>query len=122
MAEQRREVEVKIKVQHEGYGADITAICTVDQIPGLIRRLREHGIEPANTPYVGSVNAQHGQEPAAPGATESSQGIWGTPPTCSIHGTPMKPSRKPNTWFCSRRVGVSPDGTPIYCSEKVELS
>ena len=35
------------------------------------------------------------------------------PPQCPVHHKPMKPSKKPGTWFCSARVD---DG---YCDQKV---
>lgn len=37
----------------------------------------------------------------------------GAAPMCRVHGVAMKPSRRPGSFFCSKKVG---DG---YCQEKV---
>lgn len=36
----------------------------------------------------------------------------GHAPLCPVHHTPMKPSKKPGTFFCSKRVGGG------FCTEK----
>jgi hypothetical protein len=51
-------------------------------------------------------------------ATQASAGDaapTGAAPSCRIHGGQMKPSRKPGSFFCSRKLA---DGS--YCQEKVE--
>jgi len=50
---------------------------------------------------------------ARPVATEPANG--GTAPTCRVHGAPMKPSRKPGSFYCSKKLANGE-----YCSEKVE--
>jgi hypothetical protein len=37
----------------------------------------------------------------------------GDAPVCHVHHKPMKPSKKPNSWYCSARVGEG------YCDQKV---
>lgn len=38
--------------------------------------------------------------------------LVGHAPLCPIHGTPMKSSKKPGSWFCPKRVGGG------FCTEK----
>lgn len=44
--------------------------------------------------------------PAAPTASAD------TVPLCPVHSKPMKPSKRPGSWFCSAKVGDE------YCKEK----
>lgn len=107
MAEQRNSVAVTIKCQCQGFGLDLTAELLVNQIPGLIGKLRDAGIEPANSPYVWPA-----QTAPAPSATSA--------PTCPVHGTIMKPSKhQDGQFYCTAPIGVGPDGKKVYCQEKV---
>jgi hypothetical protein len=38
----------------------------------------------------------------------------GTAPICPVHNRPMKPSRKPGSWYCSAKVGEG------YCDQRVK--
>ncbi len=126
MAEERREVEITIKVQHNGYGADITAACTVDQIPGLIRRLQANDIQPANSPYVwgGKVDAETGTMVPVNGGAPRTQPVTGPAPLCPTHGVLMKPSKhRAGEFYCSAKIGADQTtGTGIYCTEKMTLT
>jgi hypothetical protein len=55
------------------------------------------------------------QKAGARGAAPASVASEGGTPICRVHGGAMKPSRKPGSFFCTRKLA---DGT--YCSEKVE--
>jgi hypothetical protein len=120
MAEERREIEITIKVQCDGYGADITASCMVDQIPGLIRRLKEHHIEPAQTPYTRDAQ-QAAQMP--PAGAPHTQPVEGPAPLCPAHGKPMKASqRRAGEFYCLAKIGTDPaTGQGIFCTEKMTL-
>lgn len=103
MAQERRDVSIVVKCQCEGFGFDLTAELAVDQIEGLMKKLRASGVEPAQTPYTwkdqgkGSVSNGHNN-----GA-----------PVCPHHNAPMQPSTKGSGWYCPRKLS---DGT--YCKEK----
>jgi hypothetical protein len=114
---ERREVEVTINVQHEGYAAAITASCTVDQIPGLIRRLKEQGIEPAGT-QSGALFSTSQNSSISPQVT---QAIANGPMVCPVHQRPLKASKhKPGEWYCPVRLGTDPvTGANLYCEHKV---
>lgn len=51
----------------------------------------------------------------APGSGAPAAASEGGAPTCRVHGTAMKPSRRPGSFFCSKKLA---DGS--YCSEKVD--
>ena len=98
MSEERngkRTVQIVLKVQVDGYGADITADLLVAEIAPLVRKLRDAGVEPANSPYVWSGQPQdrvNGTgEPAAP--------------VCPVHGVAMKKSKHKDGWYCTRKDG-----------------
>jgi hypothetical protein len=55
-----------------------------------------------------------GHRAAAPEASQGAPAANGTP-QCRVHGSPMKPSRKPGSFFCSKKLA---DGS--YCAEKVD--
>lgn len=79
----------------DGFPVAIEAEGRADQLRALVDRLKAIGAEPPVAPVAAS-------EPAKQAA-----------PTCPTHGTPMKASRKPGTFFCSKRLA---DGD--YCPEK----
>jgi len=49
---------------------------------------------------------------AAPEASQGAPAANGTP-ICRVHGSPMKESRKPGSYFCSKKLANGE-----YCSEK----
>lgn len=55
---------------------------------------------------------QAGMAQAAAPALVAAAPTADAPPVCPVHGKPMKPSRKPGSWFCSAKVGDD------YCQEK----
>ena len=95
----KRPLTLTVKCQYDGFGFDLTAELTSGQIPALIERLREVGVEPANSPYVWEA------KPAGVDAQASD------PPVCRIHGKPMKASRK-GGHYCTAKLA---DGS--YCTE-----
>ena len=59
----------------------------------------------------------NGYEPGYPagiidGSTIRPLDLVGTTPKCPVHGTPMKESKKPGTYYCPRRVGGG------FCDQK----
>lgn len=96
----KREVSVVLKIQCGGFAGDLEAVCTVDVIPGLIAKLRDAGIEPANSPYLWQQNGN---------ATDGSN-----VPLCPVHGKPMRPSKYGDGgYYCPTKLA---DGS--YCKER----
>ncbi len=82
----------KAHVQAHGFAGDlIISSTTINDLVKSIKLLERDGIQPT---------------------TASQQGT-GSTPVCPVHQRPMKPSRKPGSFYCSAQVG---DG---YCQEKV---
>jgi hypothetical protein len=52
--------------------------------------------------------------PAAPAASVTGNSTAGAPPVCKYHGA-MKPSKKPGTWFCPKKMQSGE-----YCDQKFE--
>lgn len=102
------------------FGFDLTAECLVAHIPGIVRKLQQAGIKPAQTPYTwdASKAAQNPPQMAPQGAPAMQQAPAGTPPLCPVHGVQMAES-KFGGWYCKSQVGVGPDGKRVYCQEKV---
>jgi hypothetical protein len=78
----------------EGYPVQVECEGNADKLRAIIARLTAIGAVP---PQV----AQAEMKPVK------------TPPLCPAHGTPMKPSRKPGSYFCPRR-----DDMGEYCPHK----
>lgn len=117
--QQRNPVAVTIKCQiplEDGpaFGFDLTAECLVEHIPGLVRKLASVGVEAAQTPYTWS-GQQAAQNPPQQAVQAASQG---QPPICPIHGVQMAVS-KFGGWYCKAKNGIGPDGSAVYCQEKV---
>lgn len=102
MAE-KNPVSVTIKCQADGFGFDLNAELLVEHIPGLLTKLREAGVTPANSPYV-----WEGQP-----ADRTAGGSAPSAPICPVHGTPMLPSKKGNGFYCPKKLD---DGS--YCKAK----
>lgn len=64
--------------------------------------------------YEGTVDGliARGWEVSKGGVKAASNGGGGGVPNCPTHGTPMKESRKPGTYFCPKKVGEG------YCDQK----
>lgn len=101
-ANEKRPVEVVFKIQVDGFGADLRAELYVDEIEGLVKKLRASGVQPANSPYVWT-----GRPQGNDAATDNDA------PLCGVHGSPMKPSKKGGGYYCPRKLD---DGS--YCKEK----
>lgn len=89
----KRPVAVTIHAQLDGFGFELEAVVYVGELPGLMKKLREAGVEPQGQPL---------PKPATEDAL----------PVCRIHGRPMKESKK-GGWFCPAKLA---DGS--YCEEK----
>src|SRR5262249_44152453 len=83
-----------INAQVEGFPVSIEVEGKAEALKAMIDRLKAIGATPPQA------------NPAAP-ARESG------PPVCPVHQTPMKASRKPGSYFCSKRNEFGD-----YCTEK----
>ncbi len=80
----------KAHVQAHGFAGDlIISSTTINDLVKSIKVLERAGIQPTN-------------------GNNSSQNT----PICPVHQRPMKPSRKPGSFYCSAKVGDD------YCQEK----
>ncbi len=81
----------KAHVQAHGFAGDlIISSTTINDLVKSIKLLERAGIQPT---------------------TAATQGT-GSTPVCPVHQRPMKPSRRPGSFYCSAKVGDD------YCSEK----
>ena len=81
----------------DGFPISVECEGRADDLRALVVRLKAIGAEP----------------PAAQVAPAASEPTKKAAPLCPAHGTPMKTSRKPGTFYCPRRTD---DGD--YCQEK----
>ena len=93
--DEKNPVTVTFKIQLDGFGADLSAECYIDHIPGIVKKLRESGVTPANSPYI-----WEGQ----PADRGTGNGSNASAPICPVHGTPMLPSKKGSGYYCPRKV------------------
>ncbi len=83
----------KAHVQAHGFAGDlIISSTTVNDLVKSIKLLERAGITPTN----------------GNNCTQST-------PVCPVHQRPMKPSRKPGSFYCSAKVGDD------YCQEKARV-
>jgi hypothetical protein len=82
----------KIAVELEGLPVEIEIEGKADNLKALVERLKAIGAQPP-TGKAGSSN--------------------GSAPLCPVHNKPMKPSRKPGSFFCPKR-----DADGEYCDQK----
>ncbi len=81
----------KAHVQAHGFAGDlIISSTTINDLVKSIKLLERGGIQP----------------------TTATSHPTGSAPVCPIHQRPMKPSRKPGSFYCSAKVGDD------YCKEK----
>ncbi len=84
----------KAHVQAHGFAGDlIISSSTINDLVKSIKLLERAGIQP----------------------TTASNSPIGETPVCRIHQRPMKPSRKPGSFYCSAKVGDD------YCTEKARV-
>ncbi len=84
----------KAHVQAHGFAGDlIISSTTINDLVKSIKLLERAGIQPTTAAT------------QAPGRT----------PVCPVHQRPMKPSRRPGSFYCSAKVGDD------YCQEKVRV-
>lgn len=94
--EGKNTVQVTFKIQHEGFGADLTAECLIEHIPGIVKKLRDAGIEPALTPYAGT--AMGLSSPAGAHGNGAAAGA----PVCPRHNQTMKEGKF--GWMCPSKT------------------
>ena len=82
----------KITCELEGFAVEVEAEGRADNLKALIDRLKAIGATPSK-----------------PGSTQDN----GSAPLCPVHHKPMKPSRKPGSFFCPKR-----DDDGEYCDQK----
>ena len=90
-------VKFTITAEIDGFAVTIEGEGRADQLRGVIDRLKQIGASPVS-------NAAAAASPSPSPAQQSG------PPLCPVHGKPMKPSRKPGTFYCTSR---NADGS--YC-------
>ncbi len=84
----------KAHVQAHGFAGDlIISSSTVNDLVKSIKLLEHAGITPTTA------------------ATQPA----GSMPVCPVHQRPMKPSRKPGSFYCSAKVGED------YCQERAKV-
>lgn len=138
MEQGRKTVKAVLRCKYQGYAFDLEAELTVDQIPQLIGRLRQVGVDAGNSPYLwdGQGNApkaaQMPQQPhpqtASPQPTQMQAAGAGagtedqphmTPngnPICPRHGAEMAVS-KFGGWYCTQKTdNPSWSNNKGYCS------
>jgi hypothetical protein len=112
----KREVSVTFKVQCDGFGADVTADCLIEHIPGIVARLREHGIAPANSPYVWQGQPQDRASANGNGHAANAQDA----PVCPRHNQPLLHSKFGNGWYCGSKTDNPEWANPKdYCNHTV---
>jgi hypothetical protein len=87
-----RPVIFKVMVTLEGFPVEVQMEGKADNLKALVERLK-----------------QIGAQPPAPIVT---QAAGASKPVCPIHGTPMKASRKPGSFYCPRQTDEG------YCDQK----
>lgn len=91
-------VKFTVVCELDGFPVTIEGEGRADQLRGVIDRLKSIGAKPAA---------------AAASIPSPSPAAQSGPPLCPVHGKPMKPSRKPGSFFCPQQM---PDGS--YCQSK----
>jgi hypothetical protein len=90
-ATEAKPARFKITAELEGFAVEIELEGRADNLKAVIERLKAIGAQPPT------------------GKASPSNGT----PLCPIHHKPMKPSRKPGTFYCPKR-----DDDGEYCREK----
>jgi len=98
-AQPQAQAKFTITASIDGFPVSIEVEGKADALRGMIDRLKAIGATP---PQV-----------QTPAPAQASTPAKKASPTCPDHGTPMKASRKPGTWFCPRQAD---DGG--YCPHK----
>jgi hypothetical protein len=91
-ATETKPARFKIAVELEGFPVEIKIEGKADNLKALVERLKAIGAQPPTG--------------KASSSNESA-------PLCPVHHTPMKPSRKPGTFYCPKR-----DADGEYCDQK----
>lgn len=89
-----------IHAELDGFPLTITFRGKAETFKNTVQRLREIGATP---PKAFSATA----------STATATAAESGPPKCPVHGSKMKESRKPGTWYCTKKVGEG------YCKEEV---
>jgi hypothetical protein len=83
-----------IQCELDGFSIEVEAEGKADNLKALVERLKQIGAQPLT---------------GKSGPPKGSDSV----PLCPIHHKPMKPSRKPGSYFCSKR-----DADGDYCDQK----
>jgi hypothetical protein len=89
-------VRFKVRCVLEGFEVEIEGEGKADSLKGLVDKLRAIGATPAS-------------KPAAAAEIQASA------PKCNLHNRPMKPSKRPGSFYCSAKLA---DGS--YCDQKID--
>lgn len=108
MAEAGFSMNVKMVDKH-GQEVQLTFRCP---LPSQSAKLIEHYGKTVDQLIAGGWQASKAGTRGA-SASPAAATTDGAAPTCRIHGGQMKPSRKPGSFYCSRKLA---DGS--YCQEK----
>jgi hypothetical protein len=92
-ATETKSAKFRITCELEGFAVEIEIDGKADNLKALVERLKAIGAQPLT---------------GKPGSAKS-----GDAPLCPVHHKPMKPSRKPGSFYCPKQIGEG-----IYCDEK----
>lgn len=116
--QQRNPVSVTLKCQlpidnGTAFGFDLTVECLIGHIPGIVQKLLDAGVTPAQTPYTwdASKAAQNPPQTAPQDAPVVQAEVEPTP-YCPVHQRPMKVSNH-GGWFCTAKIAEGQ-----FCQEK----
>jgi hypothetical protein len=98
-AQPQAAAKFSITASIDGFPIQVEVEGKADALRGMIDRLKAIGAQPPQL-----------AQASTPAQSEQPKK---TAPLCPDHGTPMKASRKPGTWFCPRQAD---DGG--YCPHK----
>jgi hypothetical protein len=89
-----KEVSITLHAQLDGFAFEISTVATVDQLPAMVKRLRDVGATPAAAP---------GTPVASPRKPRVAEFDTDGTPICPEHGTRMSEGRW--GWFCKSQGG-----------------
>jgi hypothetical protein len=87
-----------ISAEVEGFPVSIEVEGKAEALKAMIERLKTIGAEPP-------------AKASTPAAASNRSDV----PRCNLHNKPMRPSKKPGSFFCPARLGDD-----SYCDQKVE--
>jgi hypothetical protein len=94
-ATETKPARFKITCELEGFHIEVETEGKADNLKAMIERLKAIGAQPLT---------------GKPGQAQSNST---STPLCPVHNKPMKSSRKPGTFYCSKQIGEG-----VYCDQK----